>query len=242
MEEDGSMKRLVPFAVGGAMCLLTACSVSNAPSGPGPAHGLFVDQVKKPDEKLNTGIIYWLELNRDGKKSHVSNKTEFQSGDKLRIHVKPNIACYSYVLMMQGSNGEHAVLFPSDELPDNKLSANDYITLPVAKGSDEAWLKFDEHPGTEVVRVIVSRSKIDPKDQLPSSVVIASGSDDKIPDDTVVSTVVAEGTANAPQSSRNLTVETTSAQPDAEGETTVVSKDSEKPLAVDIAMTHKSGT
>ena len=53
------------------------------------ARGMFFEQVKKPDAKLNTGVIYWVELDRAGQKSHVNNKTEFVEGDKIRFHFKP---------------------------------------------------------------------------------------------------------------------------------------------------------
>jgi hypothetical protein len=211
---------------------------------PGTARNLYVEQLKKPDSKMNTGIVYWLELNRDGKKSHVTNKTAFQEGDQLRIHVKPNIDCYSYVLEIAGSSkGDKQVLFPSDDLPDNKLKAGKEVILPVAKGGDEAWLKFDDHPGTEVVRIVVSRKKLDPAKELPggesSSVTIASsrGADgDSIPDGATATIVTSD---DSTKGSRNLTVVTKSKKSDDEGKTTVVSKSGEKSLRVDIAMDHR---
>ena len=204
------------------------------------ARNLYVEQLKKPDSKMNTGVVYWLELNRDGKKSHVTNKMQFQEGDQLRIHIKPNIVCYSYILLLQGSKGDKSVLFPSEDLPDNKLKAGKEVILPVAKGGEEAWMKFDDHPGTEVVRVIVSRKKIDPEKELPggesSTVAIASarGDDDNVPDGTAATIVGDDAKAT-----RNLTVVTKSKHPDEEGQVTVVGKSGEKSLRVDIAMDHR---
>jgi hypothetical protein len=211
---------------------------------PGTARNLYVEQMKKPDAKMNTGIVYWLELNRDGKKTHVTNKTAFQEGDQLRIHIKPNIDCYSYVLEIAGSSkGEKSVLFPSDDLPDNKLKAGKEVVLPVAKGGDEAWLKFDDHPGTEVVRIVVSRKKLDPAKELPggesSTVTIASsrGVDgDSVPDGATATIVTSD---DSTKGSKNLTVVTKSKKSDDEGKTTVVSKSGEKSLRVDIAMDHR---
>jgi len=203
------------------------------------ARGLYVEQSSKQDSKMNTGIVYWLELNRDGKKSKVTNKTMFQEGDQLRIHMKPNVNCYGYVLELQGSQGDKAVLFPSDDLPEKQLKANKEVVLPLAKKGDEAWLKFDANPGTEIVRIVVSRKKIDPETELPggetSSVKIASarGTDEDVPDGTVA-TVVDDNL----KPSRNLTVVTKSKHPDEEGQTTVVSKSKDKALRVDIAMEH----
>jgi hypothetical protein len=212
---------------------------------PGTARNLYVEQLKKPDSKMNTGIVYWLELNRDGKKTHVTNKTAFQEGDQLRIHVKPNIDCYSYVLEIAGSSkGDKQVLFPSEDLPDNKLKAGKEVILPVAKGGDEAWLKFDDHPGTEVVRIVVSRKKLDPAKELPggesSTVTIASSRDidgaDSIPDGSIATIVTSD---DSTKGSKNLTVVTKSKKSDDEGKTTVVSKSGEKSLRVDIAMDHR---
>lgn len=206
------------------------------------ARNLYVEQLNKQDANINTGVVYWLELNRDGKKTHVTNKTQFQEGDKIRIHIKPNIVCYSYILMLQGSNGEHSVLFPTKDLPDNKLKAGTEVVLPMDKGKDEeAWLSFDDHPGTELVRVVVSRKKLDPEKELPdgesSTVTIASasGNDDSVPDGTVATIVGDSDTKGG----RNLTVVTSSKHPEEEGQTTVVGKSGEKALRVDIAMAHK---
>ncbi len=207
------------------------------------ARGLYVEQSSKQDSNINTGIVYWLELNRDGKKSKVTNKTLFQDGDQVRIHVKPNVTCYGYVLELKGSQGDRAVLFPSDDLPENKLKANKEVILPMAKKGDEAWIKFDPNPGTEVMRIVVSRKKIDPETELPdgetSSVKIASarGTDEDVPDGALA-TVVDDDV----KPSRNLTVVTKSKHPDEEGQTTVVSKSKDKALRVDIAMEHGEAT
>ncbi len=107
------------------------------------AKGLFWEQNNNPDKKLNTGVQYWIELHRDGRKETVSNKYNFKSGDKIRFHVKANIDCYAYILLKSGSRGEQSVLFPEETLSEsNKVKrGTDYI-IPA-----EGFLAFDENPG-----------------------------------------------------------------------------------------------
>jgi hypothetical protein len=228
------MKRLIPFTA--ACAFLVSVGVGYCAD----IRGMFVEQEHNQSVHKNTGVCYWLELKRDGEKKRCTNKTEFKSGDKIRIHVKPNVDGYAYILMLQGSKGDKDVLFPSEDLSDNKIHAGDWISLPKAKEGDEAWLKFDNHPGTEVLRMIVSRNKIDAEEQLHGGSVVLASKDgaDKVPDGTLVSIVVSKG-AKVSSGTRNLVVES-DAKPEKESETTVVGT-GDKLLAVDITLNHKSG-
>jgi hypothetical protein len=227
------MKRLVPYAVASLMLAFGSTGIC----ADGSARGLYVEQERNPTTQKNTGVCYWLELSRGGQTKRCSNKTAFHSGDKIRIHVKPNIDGFAYILMLQGSKGDKSVLFPAAELGDNKIKAGKWIAIPVGADDGTAWMKFDKHPGTEVVRMIVSRKKIDPAAQLHGgSVVIASNSsEDKVPDGTLVSIIVPKG-SKISTGSRNLSV-VQDAKPAEEGETTVVG-DAGKMLAVDITLDH----
>ncbi|HEY9680273.1 MAG TPA: DUF4384 domain-containing protein [Oculatellaceae cyanobacterium] len=231
------MKRFVPFTVASSFLIVATAGIAADKD----VRGMYVEQEKNQTVQKNTGICYWLELDRDGEKKHCSNKTSFHNGDKLRIHVKPNVDGYAYILMLQGSKGDKSVLFPQEELGDNKIKAGQWIALPVGADNGNAWLKFDKHPGIEVVRMIVSRKKIDPAAQLHGgSVVIASNaSDDKVPDGTLVTISVSKDSKLA-SNSRNLSV-VQDAKPKEEGETTVVG-DANKPLAVDITLDHSKGS
>lgn len=199
---------------------------------------MFVEQEKKPTVAKNTGVCYWLELKRNNKITRVTNKTDFQSGDKLRIHVKPNVNGFAYVLMMQGSQGDKDILFPDKESGSNQVKAGTWMTLPAGKETDD-WLKFDDEPGTELLRMIVSRTKIDPKEYLnESAVVLAEDNKDEVPEGTMVSITVSKNATLKASGLRNLVVEKET-KPQTEGETTVVGA-ANKPLAVDIALNHKS--
>jgi hypothetical protein len=131
------------------------------------AHGAdgFEAQMKSPTEKLNTGVIYWIELNRAGVTSHVTQKETFKSGDKIRFHVKPNIDGYAYVVLKSGSRGERSVLYPMEgKKDDNHVTHGVEFTIP-----GEDFLFFDSHPGVEKVSLTLSRNPIDDSKLLASA-------------------------------------------------------------------------
>ncbi len=234
------MKRMIPISTACAMLF----SIATA-HGAGPVlHGRLVEEEYNSPGEKNTGLKYWLELKRKNEPAQrCSNKTEFNTGDKIRIHVKSNVDGYAYIMMLQGSNGEKEVLFPAEDLGDNKVKAGSYITLPVPSNQDiAAWLKFDEHPGTELIRMIISRKKIDPKKQMQlqaSGVVLGDKESwsDEVHAGTVVSIKAPKG-SEIKSELRNLVIDHDTL-PHNEGETTVVAEGCEI-LAVDIALTHKS--
>lgn len=205
------------------------------------ARNLYLKQAEKPSQQVNTGVTYWLELDRDGQKSRVSNKTAFQDKDNVKIHLKANIDGYAYVVMMQGSNGDKAVLFPDEKIAkENKIKANKEIVLPSGDNS----FSFDETPGLETIRVIVSRKEIDPKKELveQGTVMIASANSqqpDKVPNGTLVSIIIPPTMQIAQRGgSRNLCLQPDS-KPQAQGETTVVTTETAKPLSIDIVLNHQ---
>ena len=210
---------------------------------PATARGMFFEQMNKPQDKINTGFIYWVELERAGQKSRVSNKAEFVENDHVRFHFKPNFDGYAYVYLVENEGkGDKTLLFPSKELTDNKVKAGNEITLPFTNGKDQAWLKFDDHPGTEIVRIVVSRDAMDPKDADGSKDMKASLSlsadrthADKVPDGTFVSM---EPLGGMVLGSRGLSLDVIKA-PEQKGEVAVVSANPTKPLSIDISLTHK---
>ncbi|CAN5950788.1 unnamed protein product [Sphagnum jensenii] len=171
------------------------------------AKGLFFTQLDHPKESLNTGIQYWIEIDRDKTISRVSNKTVFHSGDKVRFHIKPNIDGYAYIMLRSGSRGEKAVLFPDPQRnEDNKLERGKEYTLP-----NDGALAFDANPGLEKLTLLLSRTPIDsaaylqPTGPADAPVQIASvdgGSKDLIPSEVLVSYA-------PPQPKLNVVKETT---------------------------------
>ncbi len=121
------------------------------------AKGLFFQQLEKPTESLNTGLRYWIEMKRNGVTQRVSNKTQFKSGDSIRFHVRANIDGYAYILLSNGSRGEHEVLFPDEKAGEkNRVGAGRDYVLP-----QDGSLTFDENPGLEKLTLLLSRTPID---------------------------------------------------------------------------------
>jgi hypothetical protein len=154
------------------------------------AKGMYYEQLENPTQKLNNGIQYWIELKRNGQNSRVNNKFEFKSGDEIKFHVRANTDGYAYVVLREGSRGEHAVLFPDRRhADDNRIRANTEVAIP-----GDGFMQFDAYPGTERVTLILARSPIDSNKYIPDSnkdkVIIASrvdGSKDLVPGSFVVS-------------------------------------------------------
>jgi hypothetical protein len=121
------------------------------------AKGLFFQQLEKPTENINTGLRYWIEMKRNGVTQRVSNKTQFRSGDSIRFHVRSNIDGYAYILLSNGSRGEHEVLFPDEKAGEkNRVGAGRDYVLP-----QDGALTFDENPGLEKLTLLLSRTPID---------------------------------------------------------------------------------
>lgn len=102
------------------------------------------------------GLTYSVELIRQGKLAQVDSRFPFRSGDQLRFHVQSNIDGYLYILMKQGSRGDSALLYPapgSDE--NNKVSAGKDLMVPA-----NGVLEFDAKPGTEILKVVLSKDKL----------------------------------------------------------------------------------
>lgn len=153
------------------------------------AKGLFFEQMDSPEKSLNTGVQYYIELDRAGSTRKVTNKEKFQNGDRIRFHLKSNIDGYAYILLSSGSRGEQSVLFPDPQTGDNNQvkRGKDY-TLP-----ETGYLTFDENPGTEKVTLVLSRTPIDAqaylgnKAEAPTLIASAmTGSKDLIPQKVLV--------------------------------------------------------
>ena len=213
---------------------------SSAIAGSTDVKSMYLEQAQKPSKPVNIGVKYWIELERNGKKSKVSHRTAFKSNDKIRFHVKPNAECYAYVVMLRGSRGDQSVLFPAKSVTENKLQANKELVVP----SQGASLKFDETPGLETLRLVFSRGEIDPKTHLKPesevSVVLAAkpGTKSVVPEDVKVEIVTAKDEAGDDSQMKNLTLETAATRATDAGEVTVVGSDPNKPLSVDVGLMH----
>lgn len=123
-----------------------------------------------------TAISYWIELKRNGKVFRCNNKTSFKSGDAIRFHVMSESDGFAYVVLQQGSTGNSAVLFPTEDTGKNNfIRKNQDYPLPY-----QDWLAFDANPGLEKVRILFSQSplKLDKMKQAPPKTMVAYVSPD----------------------------------------------------------------
>ena len=119
------------------------------------AKDLFFDQLDAPAESIDTGFKYWIQLKRRGKLSFVDNRTPFYSGDEIRFRLVANIAGYAYVVLVKGSTGTSTVLFPNATEKGGRVAPGKQYSLPAM-----GYLRFDKHPGTETVRLVLSRKPV----------------------------------------------------------------------------------
>lgn len=239
------------------------------------AKDLFYKQMSRQSEQLNTGVQYWIELRRNNECSKVNNKFEFKSGDRIKFHVKANISGFAYVVLKEGSKGEHAVLFPDSKMPDdNRIKAGIDYAIP-----GDGYLMFDSEPGSEKLILVVSRTPIRVEDYVQNTakprILVASrqpGAKDLVPGSAVVSfddntqiadlnpqpgspaeskpdttTLVSSESPSKVESPSATTSPTatpsasnsTAVPPLATSLTTVVEKNPDSVLALDIILTHK---
>lgn len=181
--------RFLPSIILAMACVVAAGAAESAANLQG-AKGMFYEQLQRPAEKLNNGLQYWIELKRSGKVQRVSNKFAFRSGDQIRFHVRSNADAFGYVVLREGSRGEHSVLFPDSRYADNnKLKANVEYSVP-----NDSYIEFDQFPGTEKVTLVMARNEVQPNRFMPDTfrdkVIVASrldGSKDLVPGSFVVS-------------------------------------------------------
>jgi hypothetical protein len=77
----------------------------------------------------------------------------FQSGDRVRFHVKTNKEGYLYVVNL-GSSGQSMVLFPHAGMVEQhpRVEARKEYTVP-----SQGWIRFENQPGEERVQFILSQ-------------------------------------------------------------------------------------
>ncbi len=136
--------------------LTIVCSLG-MPSAYAGVKDMFYQQLNNPSQQINTGMSYWIELRRGATIKRVDNRTTFKSGDRIRFHVTSNIDGHAHCVMLQGSSGKQAVLFPVPvKDPSNSVTRGKAAIIP-----STTFLVFDNKKGTEHIRLAVSRNNID---------------------------------------------------------------------------------
>ncbi len=251
------------FSVGVCLALSTILlvfkieKVSALPVGGQPdVRRLFKTQLDKPDERINLGLAYWIELLRDGKIHRLSNKFAFRSGDAIRIHMIPNTDGYAYILLKSGSRGDRAILFPNPESGvDNRVERGRDYALPT-----EVRLKFDNNPGTELLTLVLSRKPIDINQYLKARGETAfvssghAGSKDLVPTriqlgwdepapvllpQEVASELADKAGGKEASEARSARADSSATSPEDGGMVTLIHENPDEVLSVDIALEHR---
>jgi len=132
----------------------------------GEGHALNISSTNSPAGLL--GLRYAV-LKRDssGVFKEIDPDTTFRTGDAIRLHVESNTSGYLYVVN-QGASGQWQLLFPRPDVSNgsNHVDPHAQITVP----SEKAVWRFDEHPGTEKLFVVLARQPEPDLDKLIYSI------------------------------------------------------------------------
>ena len=148
------MKRINRFmlALLAALTLIVPAAAqtggSKKQSEAGRARGLFVSK------KADAMSILVLKL-ADGTMVPVSPSTEFKAGDQIKVQFQSNFEGYIYVVNIEPS-GKRKLLFPYPDASDNAVNPGERYDIPPGNSA----IEFDNEVGTEVLQVIMSRSRI----------------------------------------------------------------------------------
>jgi hypothetical protein len=111
------------------------------------ARGLFT---KKTSDAMTILILKY----EDGNLSPVAPNTEFKTGDKIKLQLKSNFDGFIYVVNIE-PDGKRRLMFPIPEALDNTVSPDETYEIPPGH-----IMEFDAAKGTEVLQVIMTRSRI----------------------------------------------------------------------------------
>jgi hypothetical protein len=163
----------VAYAVS-LLCPVIAAEETGAGNAIGKnAKDLFAIQINRPEQIINNGFAYSIELHRGSEKPITCQANhEFLSGDGIKLLIRSNFRGYVYVVLAQGSTGKQVLLFPAAHGTGETLIASgkgltrgsdDNIVTPGRQYTvpERGLIRFDENPGVERVLIVLSRQKID---------------------------------------------------------------------------------
>lgn len=128
------------------------------------AKDMFYQELKDPGAaRSGATVAYCLELHR-GSATPVlcNNRYPFRSGDGIRLHLKTSSPRYVYIVLMQGSTGKKALLYPPPG-ENNRIDPGREFLVP-----PHGLIKFDNNPGTEKLALLLSPEPIDTSRALAS--------------------------------------------------------------------------
>jgi hypothetical protein len=149
------MKMIMRFAIAALLfASLAAPAVSadkkrqhKSDDGSG-ARGLFI---KKTSDAMSI-IVFKVD---EGSLVPVAPSTEFKAGDQIKLQLQSNFDGFVYVVNIH-PDGKRCLMFPHPEAMDNTVRPDEKYDIPPGT----AAMQFDQEKGTEVLQVIMTRSRI----------------------------------------------------------------------------------
>ncbi len=145
--------------------LIVSSAVLAAPGSVLNAKDMFYEELKGPaassaglGSSAGTTVAYCLELHRGSDPPVLcNNRYPFRSGDGIRLHLKTSAPRYAYIVLMQGSTGKKAILYPPPGSQEsNRLEAGKEVLVP-----PHGLIKFDNNPGTERLGLLLTAEPLE---------------------------------------------------------------------------------
>ena len=110
-------------------------------------------------EKDAIGLTYHLEKEINGESVTVSTESHFESGDKFRLVIEPQVDGYLYLFNLS-SNGDFTRLYPQELIDGSaeELEAEERIRIPGE--ADGGWFRMNRESGIEIVYILFSQELI----------------------------------------------------------------------------------
>jgi len=112
------------------------------------ARGLFI---KKTSDAM-TIVVF---KNDGGTLVPVAPSTEFKAGDQIKLQLQSNFDGFIYVVNIH-PDGKRCLMFPHPEAMDNAVRSDEKYDIPPGGIA----MVFDEEKGTEILQVIMTRSRV----------------------------------------------------------------------------------
>lgn len=147
------MKLMMRFAIAGLLFAAVATPTLSADKkrqhkDDGGARGMFI---KKSSDAM-TIVVYKVD---EASLVPVAPSTEFKAGDQIKLQLQSNFDGFVYVVNIH-PDGKRCLMFPLPDAMDNTVKPDEKYDIPPGT----AAMQFDQEKGTEVLQVIMTRSRI----------------------------------------------------------------------------------
>lgn len=147
------MKMITRFAIAALLFAIVAAPAVSADKkrqrkDDGGARGLFI---KKSSDAMSI-VVFKVD---EGSLVPVAPSTEFKAGDQIKLQLQSNFDGFVYVVNIH-PDGKRCLMFPLPDAMDNTVRPDEKYDIPPGT----AAMQFDQEKGTEVLQVIMTRSRI----------------------------------------------------------------------------------